>query len=87
MTRVIMLTKPNCPQCQGLKMFLKLALKDKYAPDIEIIDQQAQPDRFQELAKQYVVQSLPVLIKDEDILRACSPNETIRFLEAHLGKR
>lgn len=86
-TRVIMLTKPNCPQCQSLKMFLKLALRDKYAPEIDIIDQQAQSDRFQTLARQHAVQSLPVLIKDDDILRACGPNETIRFLETHLGKR
>lgn len=85
--KVIMLTKPNCTQCNSLKMYLKLALRDKYEPDIVRYDQVENEKEFNKFSKQFEVQSLPALIFEDDILRQISPTATTAFLEKHLGKR
>lgn len=42
MSKVFMLSKPNCPNCSKLKLYLKTALKDQYINDITIIDKEEQ---------------------------------------------
>lgn len=86
MSKLYMLTKPNCPNCSRLKLYLKTALKNQYKDDIIIIDKEAQYDLFFEMVKKYMVLSLPVLIKAEDILIDMSPNKVKSFLEKHVKK-
>lgn len=87
MNKVYMLTRANCPQCQSLKMFLKLALRDTYAPDITLVNQEEDAELYTKLVSQYQVLSLPALISGEEVLRKCEPTPTIAFLEKHIGKR
>lgn len=87
MNKIYMLTKPDCPQCQALKMFLKMALRDKYGPDIIQVDQIGQASEFKTWVDKFNILSLPALICDDDILRKCNPMPTTVFLEKHLGKR
>jgi glutaredoxin-like protein NrdH len=87
MNKVFMLTKANCPQCQSLKMFLKLALRDKYANDITQVNQEENLELYTKLVTEHQVLSLPALISGEEVLRKCEPTPTIAFLEKHIGKR
>jgi glutaredoxin-like protein NrdH len=84
---VTMLTKPNCPQCNALKMFLKHALNNKYDKDIQVLDQEADKDVFQPLIEKFQIVSLPAMIVGEDVLRSCEPSKTMAFLEKHVGKK
>lgn len=87
MSQVYLLSKPDCPNCQKLKMFLKFALNDKYKEDIEIVDKVANPDTFVEMVKKYNVLSLPVLICEDDVLIKVEPSQTTQFLEKYIGKK
>jgi hypothetical protein len=82
-----MLTRANCPQCQSLKMFLKMALRDKYAPDITQVNQEEDAELYVELVSKFQILSLPALISGDDVLRKCEPTPTIAFLEKYIGKR
>ena len=84
--KVQMLTQTPCPKCDNLKMFLKMGLGDKYQDDIEIVHAQDKPEQFNELAKAFQVQSTPVLIFGEEILRDCAPPKAEEFLRVNLGK-
>ena len=87
MSQVYMLTKPNCPKCQNLKMFLKFALGNKYEHDIMVIDQKEQEQTYLDMVKRYQVLALPVLICNDDVLINCDPTPTKTFLETHIGKK
>jgi len=87
MSQVYMLTKPNCPNCQKLKMFLKFALNDKYKDDIQLIDKEANSDVFVDMVKKYNVLALPVLISGDDVLVNVGPSQTTQFLEKYIGKK
>jgi glutaredoxin-like protein NrdH len=83
-----MLTKPNCPHCQALKLFLKHAMNDKYAPDIEIYDQGEQADVVQTLLDQNNIQAFPSLIAASgETLSGFQPSAVMNFLEKHIGKK
>ncbi len=87
MGQVYMLAKPNCPNCQKLKMFLKFALQDKYKNDIMIIDKVEQADRYVDMVKKFNVLSVPVLIHEDDVLIQVEPSKVIHFLEKYSGKK
>ncbi len=87
MAQVYMLTKPNCPNCQKLKMFLKFALNDKYKDDIEMVDKEANADRYLDMVQKHNVLALPVLIHEDDVLVRVEPSPTIAFLEKYIGKK
>lgn len=87
MEKVIILTKNDCPNCKNLKLFLKMALGDKYAPDIEEVHQVDHPSRFQALVAQHQITSTPALIYRQDVVRYFQPQEVVNFLHKHLGKR
>ena len=40
MSKLYMLTKPNCPNCNKLKLYLKTVLNNKYQDDITIEDKE-----------------------------------------------
>ncbi len=83
-----MLTKPNCPHCQALKLFLKHAMNDKYAPDIEIYDQGEQADVVQTLLDQNNIQAFPSLIASSgETLSGFQPSAVMNFLEKHIVKK
>lgn len=82
-----MLTKPNCPQCNALKMFLKHAMNNKYENDIEVLDQEADKTVFDTLVEKFQIVSLPAMISGDDVLRSCEPSKTMAFLEKHVGKK
>ena len=86
MKEVILLSKPDCPQCQSLKMFLKFALNNRYEPNIEIVDKEANAEKYNELVSKHAVLSLPALVSNDEVLRKCEPSATINFLQKHVGK-
>ncbi len=87
MSQVYMLAKPNCPNCQKLKMFLKFALQDKYKDDIEIIDKVEQADQYVDMVKKFNVLAVPVLIHEDDVLIQVDPSKVTKFLETYVGKK
>lgn len=87
MSQILMLTKPNCPKCQNLKMFLKFALSNKYENDITLVDQKEDQDAYLELVKKHQILALPVLIHEDDVLINCDPTPTKAFLEKYVGKK
>lgn len=74
------LTQDQCPKCENLKKYLELGLKGKYNDQIEFIHRQSNPQRFNELVEKYQVQSTPVMIKGEEILRDTNPSKVNAFL-------
>lgn len=86
MSKLYMLTKPNCPNCSRLKLYLRTVLKDQYKDDITMVDKDENYDLFFLMVKKYMVLALPVLIKDDDILIDMSPANVKAFLEKHVKK-
>ncbi len=86
MSKLYMLTKPNCPNCSRLKLYLRTVLKDQYKDDITMVDKDENYDLFFLMVKKYMVLALPVLIKDDDILIDMSPANVKAFLEKHIKK-
>lgn len=86
MSKLYMLTKPNCPNCNKLKLYLKTVLNNKYQDDITIVDKEENYDFFVEMVKKYMVLALPVLIKEDDILIDMKPELVKAFLQKHTGK-
>ena len=83
-----MLTKPNCPHCHQLKLFLKHAMNDKYASDIEIYDQGDQEEAVQALLNANNIQAFPSLISATgETLSGFQPSAVMNFLEKHIGKK
>ena len=62
MNKVTVLTKPNCPQCNSLKMYLKFALNNKYEGDLIFLDQVADQADFNVLASKHNILGLPAMI-------------------------
>ncbi len=87
MSQIYMLAKPNCPNCQKLKMYLKFALQNKYEKDIEIIDKEANAEQYIMMVKKYNILSVPVLIHEDDVLVQLEPSKVTAFLETHIGKK
>jgi glutaredoxin len=87
MEKVLILTKNDCPNCKNLKMFLKMALGDKYAPDIQEVHQTDQAEQFLQLVTQYQITSTPAMIYSNEVVRYFQPQEVVSFLHKHLGKR
>ena len=46
MSKLYMLTKPNCPNCSRLKLYLRTVLKDQYKDDITMVDKDENYDLF-----------------------------------------
>lgn len=86
MSKLYMLTKPDCPNCNRLKLFLKTVLKDQYKDDITIVDKAENFDFFVEMVKKHMVLALPVFIKDDEILIDMKPELVKSFLEKHVKK-
>jgi glutaredoxin-like protein NrdH len=87
MDKVLLLTKNDCPNCKNLKLFLKMALGDKYAPDILEVHQLDQASQFKELISKYQITSTPALIYNNDVVRYFQPQDVVSFFHKHLGKR
>ena len=87
MSQVYLLAKPNCPNCQKLKMYLKFALQDKYKDDIQVVDKEEHPDQYLKMVKQFNVLSVPVLIHEDEVLVQMDPSKVTAFLEKHIGKK
>ncbi|CCV63756.1 putative glutaredoxin-like protein NrdH [Alteracholeplasma palmae J233] len=84
---VIMITKDNCPQCNKLKMFLKLALNNKYEKDILIVNRETNTKEYEELTSKYQVLTLPAMIAGDEVLTKTEPSNVVNFLEKHIGKK
>ena len=83
-----LLTKPNCPHCQALKLFLKHAMNDKYVDDIEVFDQGEQASKVQGLLDQFNIQAFPSLIASNgETLSGFQPSAVMNFLDKHIGKK
>ena len=82
-----MLTKPNCPHCQALKMFLKHAMNDAYANDINVLDLENNEEEVENLLKKYNIQSFPSMIANDDVMVGFLPSKLMSFLEKHIGKK
>jgi glutaredoxin-like protein NrdH len=86
MSKIYMLTKPDCPNCNRLKLYLHTVLKDKYKEDITVVDKEKEYDFFVEMVKKHMVLALPVLIKGDEILIDMKPELVKNFLYKHTGK-
>lgn len=86
MSKLYMLTKPDCPNCNRLKLYLKTVLKDQYKDDVTIIDKAEDFDLFVKMVKEHMVLALPVFIKDDEILIDMKPELVKSFLEKHVKK-
>jgi glutaredoxin-like protein NrdH len=87
MNQAIILTKDQCPNCQNLKMFLKMALKDQYQGHLREVHQTHQADEFNHLVTQFQIMSTPALIYQEDVVRGFEPQAIVNFLSKHFGKK
>ena len=85
--KITMLTKPNCPHCQAMKMFLARALNDKYKDDIILLDQGEQAEEVQALLDKYNIQSFPSMIAGDDVMSGFQPSKLMNFLEKNIGKK
>ncbi len=79
---IYILTQDYCPKCENLKKYLKLGLKGKYDDQIEYIHRQTDRERFEALVKKHDVQSTPVMIKGDEVLRDTNPSKVNAFLES-----
>jgi glutaredoxin len=85
--KATLLTKPNCPHCQALKMFLKHAMNDAYVNDIEILDLENHQTEVENLLKKHNIQSFPSMIANDDVMVGFLPSKLMSFLEKHIGKK
>jgi glutaredoxin len=85
--KATLLTKPNCPHCQALKMFLKHAMNDAYVNDIEILDLENHETEVENLLKKHNIQSFPSMIANDDVMVGFLPSKLMSFLEKHIGKK
>jgi len=60
-----LMTQDDCPRCEIMKGILNKPLKGAYNDKIQIVHKQSDPDRFEELRKEYSVSSTPQLINLE----------------------
>lgn len=87
MSKVLMVTKTDCSHCSQLKMFLEMAMDNKYKEDIEIVHETDNKEKYEELKEKFNIQSAPALIFEDEIMRNYSPMATIEFLEKHVGTK
>jgi glutaredoxin-like protein NrdH len=87
MNQAIILTKDDCPNCQNLKMFLKMALRNQYQAHLREVHQTANPEEFTALVQQHHIMSTPALIYQDDVVRGFEPQPTVNFLVKHFGKK
>ncbi len=87
MKQAIILTKDNCPNCQNLKMFLKMALRDQYKDQLREVHQINQKDEFKELVDQHRIMATPAIIFENDVIRGFEPQPVVNFLVKHFGKK
>lgn len=85
MDKVIFLSKQNCPKCVSLKKYFELALKNKYAENIEVITLEENQEIFMEYVFKFQLASMPALIYKDDILTDTSPLKVTEFIEKHIG--
>lgn len=87
MAQAIFLTKDNCPNCQNLKMFLKMALRDQYKDNLREVHQTSHPEEFNALITQHNILSTPALIYEQEVIRGFEPQPVVNFLVKHFGKK
>ncbi len=87
MSKVTMITKDNCPQCNKLKMFLQFALNNKYKDDIHVVNKETNVDEYERLTSEHSILTVPVLIADGEVLSKTEPTPVVDFLERYIGKK
>jgi glutaredoxin-like protein NrdH len=87
MKQAIILTKDNCPNCQNLKMFLKMAMRDKYKENLREVHQTSQADEFKTLVDKHRIMATPAIIFENEVLRGFEPQPVVNFLVQHFGKK
>jgi glutaredoxin len=87
MAQAIILTKDQCPNCQNLKMFLKMALRDKYKDNLREVHQTSQAEEFASLVKTHTIMSTPAIILGDEVIRGFEPQPVVNFLVKHFGKK
>lgn len=85
--KITLLTKPNCPHCQAMKMFLARALNDAYKDDIVVLDQGEQKEEVDKLLQSHNIQSFPSMIAGNEVMSGFQPSKLMNFLEKHVGKK
>jgi glutaredoxin-like protein NrdH len=87
MNQAIILTKDQCPNCQNLKMFLKMALRDQYKDHLREVHQTLHAEEFAALVKQHNIMATPALIYGSELVRGFEPQPVVNFLVKHFGKK
>jgi glutaredoxin-like protein NrdH len=85
--QAIILTKDQCINCQNLKMFLKMALQDRYQDNLREVHQTLHAEEFQALVKKHQIQSTPAIIMQDEVIRHFEPQPVVNFLVKHFGKK
>lgn len=85
--KVLLLSKDDCPNCKNLKLFLKMALNDKYAPEIQEVHQVQHAQHFAALVKAHQITSTPALIYKGEVVRYFQPQAVVNFFVKYFGKR
>jgi hypothetical protein len=70
-----------------MKMFLKLALNNKYDSDIDVIDQGENPDEVSKLLEKHNIQAFPSMIYGSEVMTGFQPSTLMNYLEKHIGKK
>lgn len=78
---IIILTQPNCPNCDKLKMFLKFGLKGKYDNYIKEISKLEEPQTFTKLTQELEITTTPAIITKGKVLKDSQPSKVKEFLE------
>jgi glutaredoxin len=87
MAQAIILTKDQCPNCQNLKMFLKMALRDQYKDNLREVHQTHQAEEFASLVKTHTIMATPAIILGNEVIRGFEPQPVVNFLVKHFGKK
>lgn len=87
MNQAIILTKDNCPNCQNLKMFLKMALRDQYKENLREVHQVHQAEEFTKLVAAHQIMATPAIIYQNEVIRGFEPQPVVNFLAKHFGKK
>jgi hypothetical protein len=87
MAKAFLLTKDNCPQCVQLKMFLKMALRNQYEHELELVHLESSPDLFKDLVSKHKILATPAMIYGDDVLRGFEPQPVVNFLVKYFGKK
>lgn len=82
MSKVIMLTKDNCPFCEIAKRFIESCLDEDQVSRLEYVHRETNLARYEYLYKKHNIATVPSFIKENgEVLSDSKPSAITEFLE------